>query len=260
MTPSAGTSLLARWQLAKAASTDGRLSRSNIAVLISILDRLNGGTGEAWPGKAAIAKDALVHEATAKDGVRRLVALGYLARESGGKGQSNRYRIGTAPTGGELATSRRVAPPRRCESASPVGVKRLRKGGVNPGPEHTELNLLNEPAETNLLKTGGFAGFWLAYPKKVSKPAAEKAWRAKKLDTKAAEIIADLTARTATGGPWKFVELRYVPNPATYLNNERWKDEWRQPSKAELPRDERSEDEIAAENDAALVRIGGGHG
>lgn len=67
-----------------------------------------------------------------------------------------------------------------------------------------------------------FGEFWELYPKKVAKkPAAEK-WKAKKLDAKADEILADVRARMKSDRRWLD---GYVPNPTTYLTQERWQDE-----------------------------------
>lgn len=70
-----------------------------------------------------------------------------------------------------------------------------------------------------------FARFWEVYPRKVAKPEAMKAFRrAKPTQTMLAEMVAaierqGLPAKVAKG------EARYVPHPATWLNQERWKDQ-----------------------------------
>lgn len=254
------SSLLARWQLAKAASTDSRLSRSNVAVLFAVLDCLNGSTGQAWPGKKAIAAAARVHESTAKASIRRLVAFGYLIRESGSRGYSNRYRIGSAPPGCELAPGSESAPSGGLESKPPRGANRRPKGVSTPAPNILK-NLLSEPTELNMLTGNRFADFWSAYPKKEGKPGAERAWQGKKLDLIADLILADLARSFGEGGRWKGTELKFVPMPATYLNNRRWEDEWTTAAKpGQVPRETRTEAEIEASNEEALQRIGGIHG
>jgi hypothetical protein len=61
-----------------------------------------------------------------------------------------------------------------------------------------------------------FDSFWKAYPKKVAKGAARKAWL--KCAHAHALILADLSTRA-----WS--EPKFIPHPATYLNAERWLDE-----------------------------------
>lgn len=70
----------------------------------------------------------------------------------------------------------------------------------------------------------GFASFWSAYPKKVAKPAALKAWKAAK--AKADELtsmLSDIAVRVPSDD-WQKEGGKYVPNPATYLNQRRWED------------------------------------
>ena len=72
----------------------------------------------------------------------------------------------------------------------------------------------------------GFTEFWDAYPRKVAKQNAIKAWKkAGALDSQALTdtIIADVKRRM--DGEWKGKELQYIPHPAKYLNDRRWEDE-----------------------------------
>lgn len=67
-----------------------------------------------------------------------------------------------------------------------------------------------------------FDRFWDAYPKKVKrKPSMEK-WQRKNLDAKAEEIISDVKARKKRDRRWL---AGFVPDPTTYLTQERWTDE-----------------------------------
>ena len=61
-----------------------------------------------------------------------------------------------------------------------------------------------------------FAEFWKAYPKKVAKGAAERAWP--KAREHAVAILADLASR-------RWDDPKFIPHPATYLNARRWEDE-----------------------------------
>jgi len=70
----------------------------------------------------------------------------------------------------------------------------------------------------------GFDLFWQAYPKKVGKPAAVKAFRSARVNGHLPEVLADVEAR-AGGEDWTKAGGQYVPNPATYLNQRRWEDE-----------------------------------
>lgn len=64
-----------------------------------------------------------------------------------------------------------------------------------------------------------FERFWSAYPRKVGKGAAQKAWRAAMRKTTPDAVIAAVQ-RFA----WPD-DQQFIPHPATWLNAERWADE-----------------------------------
>ena len=68
----------------------------------------------------------------------------------------------------------------------------------------------------------GFNLFWKAYPKKIGKGAAWKAWGTAKeiLDGKATIIFDKLKEQAPT-----WTDPRFIPHPATWLNQRRWEDE-----------------------------------
>ncbi len=72
-------------------------------------------------------------------------------------------------------------------------------------------------------ETDGFASFWSAYPKKTAKPAALKAFKAQKISGELPDILRDIEFRVS-GDDWRKEGGKYVPNPATYLNQRRWED------------------------------------
>jgi uncharacterized protein YdaU (DUF1376 family) len=67
---------------------------------------------------------------------------------------------------------------------------------------------------------GGFADFWKAYPKKVAKPAALKAFVKLHIN---GELPLLLEAIENQG--LRSRDLQFVPNPSTWLNQRRWEDE-----------------------------------
>lgn len=64
-----------------------------------------------------------------------------------------------------------------------------------------------------------FNKFWKAYPKKVARVPAQRAWDRLSVGKQAIAIkdIAD--------GRYTRTEKAYIPNGATYINQERWEDE-----------------------------------
>lgn len=74
-----------------------------------------------------------------------------------------------------------------------------------------------------------FDRFWKAYPKKVAKPVAEKAFRKLNPSAELGErIISDVEMRRASKD-WTKDNGQYIPNPSTYLNQRRWEDEVQTP-------------------------------
>lgn len=73
-----------------------------------------------------------------------------------------------------------------------------------------------------------FNRFWAEYPLKVGKGAAWKSWqKLTKGEDEAAfaeMLVLHLTERKKTDAKW--IEGRYVPQPATFLNQGRWDDEY----------------------------------
>lgn len=69
----------------------------------------------------------------------------------------------------------------------------------------------------------GFAEFWASYPKKVGKDAALSAWK-RKIKGEHEEVIIALKTQKQSEA-WTRDGGRFVPNPATWLNQGRWRDE-----------------------------------
>lgn len=70
-----------------------------------------------------------------------------------------------------------------------------------------------------------FEEFWAAYPRKQGKGAARKAWR--KIRPGAplhGRIMAAVKDNAARNPQWLRDGGQFVPNPATWLNQERWED------------------------------------
>lgn len=71
----------------------------------------------------------------------------------------------------------------------------------------------------------GFDRFWTAYPKKVGKDAAAKAFAKRKPDEALLVVMLDAVGRQCASPAWKKDGGQFIPNPATWLNQGRWQDE-----------------------------------
>ena len=67
-----------------------------------------------------------------------------------------------------------------------------------------------------------FLDFWCWYPKKVGKDAAYKAWNKCKPNY---DLLFKTLMWQKESKQWQAEDGKYIPNPATYLNQGRWQDE-----------------------------------
>lgn len=90
-------------------------------------------------------------------------------------------------------------------------------------------NAVDHP-KTPKAKTGksqdppGFADFWTAYPRKRGKGEARRAWLKLKPDSALTQAILEAVERDKQADQWKG-DPKYIPYPATWLNQCRWEDE-----------------------------------
>lgn len=70
----------------------------------------------------------------------------------------------------------------------------------------------------------GFDEFWAAYPKRIGKANAEKAWRKLGCSKLAPQIL--VSVRNCKVSPdWTKEAGQFIPHPATWLNRRGWEDE-----------------------------------
>jgi uncharacterized protein YdaU (DUF1376 family) len=93
-----------------------------------------------------------------------------------------------------------------------------------PPPNHKPLTTNQKPISKSNTSPDGFAEFYTAYPKKVGRPAAEKAYKTEKAERCLEFILKDIDSRLSSGD-WSLDKRKFIPNPATYLNQRRWEDE-----------------------------------
>jgi hypothetical protein len=70
-----------------------------------------------------------------------------------------------------------------------------------------------------------FDEFWQEYPKKVGKEAARKAWDKIKPNAELRQKISAAVETATQSEQWRRENGRFIPNPATWLNQGRWDDE-----------------------------------
>lgn len=84
---------------------------------------------------------------------------------------------------------------------------------------NTETNIPPKPPKGRT--DAEFAEFWSAYPTKVGKQPARKAFDKVKVPVK---TLVDAIERQKCSSQWSKDGGQYIPNPATWLNQQRWED------------------------------------
>lgn len=92
----------------------------------------------------------------------------------------------------------------------------------SPSPSSSPSSDLQPPSPSTPIPP--FDRFWLSYPRRTAKAAAERAWKKGKLDSKITEILAAIEKQKA-GYEWQKDNGQFIPHPATWLNQARWLDE-----------------------------------
>ena len=159
---------------------------------------------------------------TGKDKVRRILGqlekVGYLIREQG------HQKNGTF--GGNIYVLQDFAPPLSENTVN--GENRQREKPLSAFP--TQPNKDNNPVKIILppivpQEDSAFDAFWAAYPRRVDKQKARRAWAKLKPDAALLETILRALELQAASGQWTRDNGAYIPYPASWLNGRRWEDE-----------------------------------
>jgi len=74
------------------------------------------------------------------------------------------------------------------------------------------------------IHASNFDTFWISYPKKTAKPTAEKAWNKAKINGEFSSVMTALNKQRESE-QWRNDGGKFIPNPATWINQRRWEDE-----------------------------------
>lgn len=103
---------------------------------------------------------------------------------------------------------------------------KTKQAGSEAGRKKTEdRSRINTPLSPQGAPAGAFESFWAAYPKKVGKQAAKKAFDRVEIPV---ETLLAAIARQKCSAQWSKDNGRFIPNPASWLNQGRWEDELEQ--------------------------------
>lgn len=175
---------------------------------------------ESWPSLETIRDMTGFSERSILPARRSLVEGGWLQRVS--KGQPRNGTRFASPHFRVLIPSERKKAPHgkkgRFRAANTSG---FRTAKTSDRRRETE----GEKREGDAASLSAFDSFWQAYPKKVGKPSATRAW--KKVKKGEIEQIMQGLGRWKLSDQWQ--DAQYIPHPSTFLNDRRWQDE---PAKA----------------------------
>ncbi|MFD8596991.1 hypothetical protein ACFV1L_18515 [Kitasatospora sp. NPDC059646] len=236
-------------------------------VLAVLAEDANDGTRICWPGieddPETVRRMRIPSRSSRYDVLRALKAKGALeAVETGRRGRRAVYRIPTfavlaqagqgpdpqdatdpqgpdfpdanSPSGSGFSGRYEAPQGPDSQDANPsLGPDLTPIASGKPGPlPLTPLKRENSPAPraTPAPAADLFEAFWTAYPRKVGKGAARKAWAAALKRGADPAAIAAAVPRHAAFWVAVGTEPRFVPHPTTWLNGERYDDELAPPT------------------------------
>lgn len=177
-------------------------------VLYWLADHHNSETGACFPSLQTLARECEMDKATVTRHLADLEAAGLIERRKrtrdNGSQTSTEYllRLETPVANRDSPCCKTQQPPVANYAPPNLGSKNL-----GSEPEHIRAD-------------DGFERFWMVYGHKVAKGAARKAFKA---------ALRKADAETITEGARRFAAVRnpqYVPHAATWLNAERWGDDF----------------------------------
>lgn len=136
------------------------------------------------------------------------------AKQTASKSEANRKQTGSKPE----AKAKQTA-----SKSEPEEGRRKKEEGSK------EVGSRNIPPKTP--QGDEFEVFWSAYPKKVGKKTAKKAFEKVNVPV---ESLVTAIKRQECSPQWSKDDGQYIPNPATWLNQGRWEDEVTVSSKSDF--------------------------
>lgn len=115
-----------------------------------------------------------------------------------------------------------------------IGKSKDREGKGSIGQSFVRLSANDEAAEEKPpVEDALFSEFWEAYPKKIGKGAARKAFL--KLPRETQRLLRPAVLRQRESAQWQRENGQYIPNPLTWINQCRWEDEVQEEPKTTNP-------------------------
>ena len=204
-------------------------SGTDLLMLVVLAD-YSDDDGNSYPAVASLARKCRMSPRNANYILNTLQRSGELRvlKNEGPRG-CNRYRIVLSALGA-VTPLKPIAPlkaasPLQPTSSTPAAHFREPLKHTSPEPSLNRQRTVSSKSSVGADTSEMFARFYAAYPRKVGRPSAEKAFaKCKPTPELVTQMLAAISAQ-AKALNWTRDRLQYVPHPATWLNDQRWKDE-----------------------------------
>lgn len=195
-------------------------------VLITLAKHGDWDTFDCYPSQAYLAQLTGLSERCVRDSLSALEAEGFIRRTKRNQGACRQPDlIDLLVTEVVLRPAKNVGSDRQIMSKRPAPAAGNPLRELSVGTHARERAPLFDddelPAVVELPPGPTFEQFWRAYPSKVGKGAAQKSWMKALAKVTSGDILKAVEAQRSTERWRKGI----VPNPATWLNQERWSDE-----------------------------------
>lgn len=193
-----------------ALNTIVNITSTQKAILVALADRADVN-GLCYPAYDDICRRSCATRHAVANALRHFESMGLIKR----KRRYNKSTIYQLCISAEINTT-----------ASSAEINTATSAEINTASS-VEIDTLTiiEPSKEPSYRAR-FSEFWGLYPKKVAKPAAERAF--KNLTKKDQMALVD-----GVKGYSFAIERRYIPNPSTFINQRRWEDENETTTKSE---------------------------
>jgi hypothetical protein len=197
--------------------------------------------GICWVALITIARELVIAKPTVNKAIKALKTAGLVTisrpqdRDAGSN--SNTYTLTPIDSLSLFPFDHDQQPPpvndvnRTSKRGEPPPVNDVNRTGKRGEPEQDPLTRPNEQDPMNkppLPPKGerdGFEKFWEAYPRKVAKKKAHRAWAKLKQSPELLAMMVDALNKQKSWDQWTKDGGQFIPHPATWLNQERWTDE-----------------------------------
>ncbi|WP_066041952.1 helix-turn-helix domain-containing protein [Herbiconiux solani] len=179
-----------------------------------------------FPGQERLARMIGASVDTVQRALKSLEEDGYIERQArrrdDGYRTSDRYRLRVGSSHRNMRPKNLTPQPLAPHTANGTDLTPHSAGVITSKNHHESPDMFDLDIPADSTGAGSFAEFYMAYPRKVGKEAARKAFAAASKKTDPADIIAG--AQRFASDP-NLPEKQFIPHPSTWLSHGRWDDE-----------------------------------